>query len=355
MILTKALILTKTTEEEIFRIFMQTYGGRFAINTNIRNPLRTDTNPSCRAYFNKRGTLLFYDPTFPEFNGDCFNFVRLCLNLNNDPKNFKEVLKEIDGMLDLQLAPTSFGKNIRVKAASNVIPLQVVHRQILPEEKVFKHISYNQITFAGSEYYQLFSISREVLSHFFVSQVHKFWFGLKKKQKLWNCEEHGLIYAYPIVKYIEKDNQLKKEDTIFYQIYRPEAARKSDKFRTNAEGSPMLGYQKLPKKGEVVFITSSYKDIMTLFTHGIVATAPMGEATNIPSMYIRDLKRRFKKIVINFDNDLAGRTAANKILEKHPEFDLFLTPSEIHKDISEYQFYYGNKKTKILLSKYIDD
>lgn len=355
MILTKELILTKTTEEEIFQIFMHTYGGRFAINTNIKNPLRTDNNASCRIYYNKRSIPLFFDPSFPEFNGDCFNFVRLCLNLDNNPINFKEVLKEIDGMLNLNLAPTSFGKNIRVKAASNVKPLQVIRKQMFPETKVFKHMSYNQITHKGSEFFQMFGIERKDLSHFCVSQVHKFWFGLEKKQKIWNFEEHGLIFAYPIVKYIEENNELKKDGTVFYQIYRPEAARKSDKFRTNAEGSPMLGYQKLPKKGEVVFITSSYKDIITLHTQGIVATAPMGEATNIPSMYIRDLKKRFKKIVINFDNDLAGRTAANKLLEKHPEFDLFLTPSEIHKDISEYQFYYGDKKTKILLSKYIDD
>lgn len=81
----------------------------------------------------------------------------------------------------------------------------------------------------------------------------------------------------------------------------------------------MQGAHKLPKSGEYVVITKSMKDVMTLYELGIPAIAPISENCYLTEAQHNKLISRFKKVILFYDNDMAGISNSNKIFKKHPE------------------------------------
>ena len=61
---------------------------------------------------------------------------------------------------------------------------------------------------------------------------------------------------------------------------------------------------------------------------------------------LEDLKRRFKYIVVFYDNDIAGLRNMIKIRKKHPELYYFWIPRKYNaKDISDFYKEYKRCKT----------
>ena len=58
---------------------------------------------------------------------------------------------------------------------------------------------------------------------------------------------------------------------------------------------------------------------MCLYSLGISAIAPNSETQFISKNVLNDLKKRFKYIVVLFDNDLTGVSFMNKQKKKYPE------------------------------------
>ena len=61
-------------------------------------------------------------------------------------------------------------------------------------------------------------------------------------------------------------------------------------------------------------------------------------------MQLTNLKKRFKEVVVLYDNDLPGISAMNKF-RKTNDIKCIWLPRDTAKDISDYYRKYGKKKT----------
>lgn len=95
-----------------------------------------------------------------------------------------------------------------------------------------------------------------------------------------------------------------------YKVYMPLVKKFYSK------GNCIQGIEQLDFSNNTLIITKSLKDVMFFSTIGYNAIAPPSENTFISNQVMNYLINRFK-VIINFDNDLAGIKASNYYLEKY--------------------------------------
>lgn len=93
------------------------------------------------------------------------------------------------------------------------------------------------------------------------------------------------------------------------------------------------------------------KDVMCLYSLGYNSIAPQGESMFISKELYDELSLKWKRIVILYDNDKAGKEAVKKIQKETPIESVFI---EEYKDISDYHKNYGAWQAKTLMSKILD-
>ena len=109
-----------------------------------------------------------------------------------------------------------------------------------------------------------------------------------------------------------RDNSITLNSDNNFKIYRP-LADKYTKWRNNLTPYDIQGYEQLPKKGDLLIITKSMKDVMCLYEMGYTAISPASESTFLTPDVIDALKLRFKRILICFDRDVPGVKNMRKI------------------------------------------
>ena len=143
-------------------------------------------------------------------------------------------------------------------------------------------------------------------------------------------------YAYAYVEFKEGNTTLK--------IYQP-FNKNGYKWSNRHDRSVISLWTKVPKTGDRVCICSSLKDALCLWANtGIPSLAVQGEGYGISDTAANELKQRFKKIYICFDNDKAGLEDAVKLSEKTGFINVVLPPFEGGKDISDYYKVVNNKE-----------
>lgn len=135
------------------------------------------------------------------------------------------------------------------------------------------------------------------------------------------------------------------------KIYRPLARNSQYKWLGNISGDVWNGYHQLPKKGQLLLITSSLKDVMVLHKLGYNAIAPQSENSSFPKTLRDDLEKRFDHIVIFYDNDEPGLAAAHD-LSSDTGYPFITIPSaENVKDVSDAVLRWGMRKTEKLVKR----
>ena len=119
-----------------------------------------------------------------------------------------------------------------------------------------------------------------------------------------------------------------------FKIYKP-LGDKFTKWRNNLTEYDIQGYAQLPKKGNLLIITKSLKDVMVLHEMGYFAVSPSSESTFIPETVLNDLKKRFKHILLCFDRDVPGVTNMRKVSLKTGLNGFLVHKSLKSKDISD--------------------
>lgn len=61
--------------------------------------------------------------------------------------------------------------------------------------------------------------------------------------------------------------------------------------------------------GEYIVITKSLKDVMCLYEFGIPAIAPCSENLFLTESQYEKIKKKFKRILVLYDNDRPGMSA----------------------------------------------
>lgn len=87
------------------------------------------------------------------------------------------------------------------------------------------------------------------------------------------------------------------------------------------------------------------KDVMLLYEHGIAAIAPNSEGIIISEKQMQKLSKRFSKIIVFYDNDLAGVRGAHKYKNTFNNVSCVFLKRKYSKDISD--FYKKSNKLAI--------
>ena len=290
--LTLEWILSKVTEYEIYSHYL----GQFKVGGIYNSPFRKDKNPSFGIYYSKRANcLLFKD----HGTGECGNVVKF-VSLYTGKTDYQEILQDIVDKLNI----------------TNTTKLDST-KQYIPSGETVIGIVRQPFTQTDISYWSQFNISLETLRKFNVNSI-----------KYYLCNG--------IVKGIYKEDNPMYAYKVFnnFKIYRP-LADKYTKWRNNLSQDDIQGWQQLPKKGNILIITKSLKDVMCLYEMGIPAISPSSESTFISDKALEDLKKRFKRILVCFDRDSAGIKNLRKISLKTGLEPILVHKKFNAKDISD--------------------
>lgn len=141
-------------------------------------------------------------------------------------------------------------------------------------------------------------------------------------------------YCFPADKYayvfIER-----KENNITMKVYQP-FSTKGYKWINKHNNSVVSLWNKVPYKGNKICVCSSVKDALCLEANtGIPAIALQGEGYIMSNSAINNLKSRYNKIYILFDNDDAGIKGGNRLSKETGFINLILPKINNAKDVSD--------------------
>lgn len=124
--------------------------------------------------------------------------------------------------------------------------------------------------------------------------------------------KEGKRYVFPADKYAYAYVE-HKEGRVTLKIYQP-FNRQGYKWSNKHDMSVISLWTKVPEYGERICICSSLKDALCLWANtGIPAIAVQGEGIGISDTAANELRRRFKRVFILFDNDAAGLQDGKKL------------------------------------------
>lgn len=285
-------ILSKVTEYDIYAKYI----GQFKVGMIYNSPFRKDKNPSFGIYYSKRTKqLLFKD----HGTGECGNVIKF-VSLFTGKTEYNDILSDIVDNLNIT-------NNTKLVSSKQYIP---------PTETVIGIVR-QEFTDVDINYWKQFNISINTLKKFNVNSI-KYYLcnGIVKG----TYKRENPMYAYKVY-----NN---------FKIYRP-LADKYTKWRNNLTDYDIQGYEQLPQKGDILFITKSMKDVMCLHEMGYPAVSPSSESTFLPKDVLEQLKTRFKHIIILFDRDAAGVKRSRKLSRETGLEAMFINKKFKAKDVSD--------------------
>ena len=285
-------ILSKVTEYDIYAKYI----GQFKVGMIYNSPFRKDKNPSFGIYYSKRTKqLLFKD----HGTGECGNVIKF-VSLFTGKTEYNDILSDIVDKLNI----------------TNNTKLVSSKQYIQPTETVIGVVR-QEFTDVDINYWKQFNISINTLKKFNVNSIkHYLCNGIVKG----TYKRENPMYAYKVY-----NN---------FKIYRP-LADKYTKWRNNLTDYDIQGYEQLPQKGDILFITKSMKDVMCLHEMGYPAVSPSSESTFLPKDVLEQLKTRFKRIIILFDRDTSGVKRSRKLSRETGLEAMFINKKFKAKDVSD--------------------
>ena len=287
----------------------------------INSPLRRDTHPSFGLYSNDGKRIYWVDLATKERGGiyDLLSQMWHC--------GYKEVLVRIQKDIrkfigESQVKSYSFGaiQDIDTHRSNNEIGCRVREWR----DYDLKYWASYGISLEWLEYAEVYPISHKIIK----SGNNRYVFGADK-------------YAYAYVEH--------KDDKVTLKIYQP-FNKNGYKWSNKHDRSVISLWTKIPESGERVVICSSLKDALCLWANtGIPAIAVQGEGYGISDTAISELRRRFTKVYILFDNDDAGLSDGKKLAEQTGFINIILPPFDGGKDISDMYKSLGPDKFNVIL------
>lgn len=335
------------TPNEIFNlvdpvIAMEKYfPGPVSVTSRYKNPFRIDNKPTCYFSWSKSGRFVFYDPARPDCSGDAIRIVMLNYNLN-----YGQAMEKINEDFDLGLSSK------RITTRTDLTPIRKQKRRNF-ETKVKK--TYFQIHIRNwnkkdQEYWLQFGIDIKLLKRYNIYPVKQYYTKTK------NQSGFSLVYDY------DKD---RNDPCYCYKIgvddpsvklYRPLTVDITNKWRTNTTTSDVQGLEQLPIKSstDTLIITSSMKDALVLITIGYDAIAPQSEGVELNKGIMKDLKKRYKRIIFMYDADDAGHKYSKQHAESSNSEYILLDKYKDKKDFAEIRSIMDEEQFKDYIKNLID-
>lgn len=311
---TKEYILENISEKDIFDHFLKPFHNfpKLKQGQNISNPFLSEKQktPSFNIYENT-GRWKYKDFATGDY-GDCW---QLIMKLNK--LNFNQSLDLVMNEFHLN---NSNNSSIKVQNNSNKKPI-IFHRSFNEKE---------------NDFWLRYGITKKTLEKYNVKAVTNY-IGYSKEGKEYKItnQNNDLMFSYGYGK--------------CFKIYKPLDTKNRFIYLGGKDSSFIFGLEQLIQSGDVLFITGGEKDVMTLNAHGYQAITMNSETAIIPRELILNLKTRFEKIIMLYDNDNTGLKQSEKISKEHHLYRLVLPVMPNNgKDISDF-FLNGGTKTEFEL------
>ena len=304
--ITKEYLFSKGINQESI---MQFYTG---IDVNSKklhlSPFRSDSHVTVGLYKSKSGILYLHDFATNE-HINCFQAVMKKYNCN-----YYEALEII--AQDFRLI------DYNNYSRKDTIKKPIIIPEIKESETSRIQCQVKDFTKEELEWWKSFGISKKTLKKYHIySLQHVFINGQLRFTSSNKCP----IYGY----YFGKDkNGIEK-----WKIYFP--LKENYRFLNNLSKKVLQGYHQLPKTGDLLVITKSMKDLMAMYEFGIPAVSPNSETLFIDDKKLEEFKKRFKHILVIYDNDRPGLHNMWLIRKQYPELNYYFLPWYLSKDFTD--------------------
>lgn len=259
----------------------------------ISSPLREDRRPSFSIYVSPEGKIRYKDHSTRE-TGSLMDL--LCRYWKC---SFYDATLKINQIVSkgkvIDINSTTAHYDERKKLYSYLTDVQVVVR---PWKKY------------DIEYWKSYGVEEKWLKYAEIYPIsHKI---VTKKE---NPDDRGKTYVFSTDKYAYVFVE-RKEGKTQYKIYQP-FNEKGFKWCSKMDASVIGLWTKIPEHGDRVIICSSLKDALCLSCQlGIPTLCLQGEGYTMSETAVKELKRRYKKVFISFDTDLAGLIDSEKLAKE---------------------------------------
>lgn len=282
----KENILERVTSYDIFARYVTPFK---KIGKHFCSELRRDHNPTC--IIGKVGNKLIYRDFSETEARDCFDYIMVKHNVG-----FQESLEMINLDFNLGLIPI---KNITY--TPTVTPISDFNIDDIEKLPTDIRVTIRKWTIADKTFWNgKYDITSGRLKKFKVYPLDGYWIN----GRFFKCGPNS--YGFYFSK-LEDGREA-------WKIYQPYEV--DYKFITNCPDFFVQGYDLLPKSGDLLIITKSYKDVIVLDMIDIPSISPNSESVYVDPKVIEELKGRFEEIWILYDNDEAGIRGAKRLSEE---------------------------------------
>ena len=317
----KEQILSKVSEAELAAMYIPNLK---EIPQVINSPLREDKHPSFRVYSPDGVRVKYYDYATGESGG----IINLIMRLFSC--SFVDALERIDNDIakyrqGIKIMPTQARGNLKIRSDNPDFQIRSQRRPW--EDWDFKYWDSYGVPKEWLLYADIYPIS-----YIFVISENGYLKTLKADK-----------YAYTFIE--RKDGKITEK---IYQPYNKEGM----KWRSGHDGSVWDLWTKLPQKGNLVIITSSRKDALCIWAQtGIPSVSLQSETAVIKPQVMQELKERFKRVVLLYDNDFDkevnyGRIDGIKLADTFNIEQIEIPESYKCKDPSDLYHKYGQETVK---------
>lgn len=295
------------------------YLGVTEIPCVINSPVRKDTKPSLGIYADKDGYVRFKDFSTGE-NGSIYDLLSTMWSCSYH----HEVLERIQKDLGHFSAGASISRMTGTggeATSESIIDIQV---------KVREWRDYD------IEYWNSYGISKKMLR---IAEVYP----ISHKMVYKNGQKYLFGAAKHAYAFVER-----KDGKVTYKIYQPFS--KDFKWSSNIDRSVWSLWTKIPESGNTLIISSSLKDCLNLWCNlKIPAICMQGEGYLPKPQVMQELKSRFKRIIVFYDNDWKnpdnpGRTDSINICRMYGLQRVEIPEQYEAKDPSDLYLKYGKEK-----------
>ena len=329
--LSKDQILLSTNRGlDVFKYFL---GSRFSrVGKSFKSPFYNDNKASCYVYLDKKSNIYkFKDFGDAEYSGDCFFFVGKIFGYScEDRSDFYKILE----VIDLELSLNTIGQELKIQ---NIIEknkgavllankIKSIHDGFETAKNKLP-IQYKEFSIRELDYWGKYGIKLDTLKRYNVQSIESY-NGISKdgREFLLTSSPEQPIYGYQGRRYTK--------------LYRP-FSKLRFLYTGEITENYIFGFEQLPVRGDILFITGGEKDVLSLASHGLNAICLNSETAHIPKNLLRGLNYRFKHITLLYDVDDTGKSSMEKLTKEYKSFKiksllLPLAGTKQEKDVSDF-------------------
>lgn len=329
--LSKDQILLSTNRGlDVFKYFL---GSRFSrVGKSFKSPFYNDNKASCYVYLDKKSNIYkFKDFGDAEYSGDCFFFVGKIFGYScEDRSDFYKILE----VIDLELSLNTIGQELKIQNLieknNGAVLLANKIKSIHDGFETAKNklpIQYKEFTIRELDYWGKYGIKLDTLKRYNVQSIESY-NGISKdgREFLLTSSPEQPIYGYQGRRYTK--------------LYRP-FSKLRFLYTGEITENYIFGFEQLPVRGDILFITGGEKDVLSLASHGLNAICLNSETAHIPKNLLRGLNYRFKHITLLYDVDDTGKSSMEKLTKEYKSFKiksllLPLAGTKQEKDVSDF-------------------